>query len=281
MATIKGYGLSQDEAVKEIGRLGRKEAELFSGYLKKLPEKKWSNMSFCTEWTIKDVVEHILVAGMVMLTNGRTVMQGGSDFIGTNPADRAALKAKLSNLNRLELANKLVEDTQEIYEMLEKATPQQLNTSWRMRVGEVKFGGLGSLRLNELSLHSWDVRAVDDLTAKISRENLPMMLPGLIEFLPVLVDANTAQEISRLTYQFEVTGAVTGPAALTLDHGKTQVITDYVDKPDVALKIDADAFLRLTWGRLKLDWMINNGWIKIEGDQAAALKLTQIFQGIR
>lgn len=279
MTTTKGHNLNQAEFAAEVSRLSRRESDLFRDYMRNLPEKKWLNMSFCTDWTIKDVVEHNVVAGMGFLSVIRRALKGETE-LAYNKEFAESFEPQISNLNRLELANKLAEDTHEMYDLLEKASPEILNTPVKLRYGSVPLSQLGNMRLNELSLHSWDVRVVDDLTAKVSRDTLPLILPTLVKIMPGLANQPTLEKIDSLSYQFEITGSVTGPAAFKVASGKPISAPEYVDNPDVTMKIDADAFLRLAWGRLKLDWMIKNGWLKVEGDKDAALKLGQIFQGV-
>lgn len=280
MITTKGHNLQPDELAGEIARLARKESELFREYVRNLPEKKWLTMSFCTDWTIKDVVEHNILMGKNFLEIIRAVSKGETETLIYSRETNAQYEANLANLNRLELANVLAEDTHEMYDLLAKATPQMLETKIKMPYGYVRVGDVAGIRLNELSLHSWDVRVVDDLTAKVTRENLPLMIPGLVRFMPNLANRPTLEKVGNLSYQFEITGSINGPAAFSVNQGKPEATPDYVENPNVVMKIDADAFLRLAWGRLKLDWMIKNGWIKVEGDKDAALKLPEIFQGV-
>jgi len=148
-------------------------------------------------------------------------------------------------------------------------------------IGEVNFGLLGSIRLNELSLHSWDIRVVDNLSTKISRESLPLLFPGLLQVLPRLANRETVKQSGNLTYEFEIEGPVKGPVTVTLAAGQMLVQSNYAEKADVRLKLDADSFLRLSWGRLRnLDRRIKEGWVKLDGDLTTALRLNQLFQGI-
>ena len=56
-----------DTFIVQSGKQARQEANLFREHLKRLPEKRWMNQSFCTDWTIKDVVEHQARQGQRML----------------------------------------------------------------------------------------------------------------------------------------------------------------------------------------------------------------------
>ena len=268
-----------DSLLSEAGKQGRREVNLFRDHLKKLPEKGWLNQSFCTDWTIKDVAEHQVVQGLAMLEGARAVMSGHKIDI-FSPATIARYETQIADLNRLELADKLSQTTHELYDLLEQASPEQLAQRSQTRFGNLRLADLGSVRLSELSLHSWDVRVVTDLTAKVNRESLPLLLPGLVQLLPVLVNRTEANRLEKTGYQFEISGAARGPVSLLIENGQSKVSQEYLDQPDVTIKLDSEAFLRLSWGRLKnLDWMIRDGWVKVEGDQGAALKLNQLFQG--
>jgi uncharacterized protein (TIGR03083 family) len=278
MSTIQETPYSIDVLVAETSKQSRREAESLRDHLKKLPEKRWLNQSFCTDWTIKDVVEHQAAQGLAMRTATQAALQGKEPNF--SPEGLQAFVRQLEGLNRLELADLIAQTTHEMFDLLERATPEQLQKTTQTRFGKLALHNLGSFRLSELSLHSWDIRVVDDLTAKVSRESLPLLLPGLVAALPGLAHPETVQQLPALTYQFEVAGPVKGPIALSVAQNKVQAQRDYAEKPDVVLKLDSEAFLRLTWGRLNLKWMIRDGWVKVEGDQEKALKLNEIFQGV-
>lgn len=279
MTTTFQSDMPADTLIAETSRQARREADAFRDYLKKLPEKGWLNPSFCTDWTIKEVAEHQAAQGALMLDMVRASM-AGRPMPELTPDTIAAYESRLDGLNRLELADRLSQVTHEFYDLLEHATPEQLTRTSQTRFGEVTLETVGSFRLSELSLHSWDVRVVNDLSAKVSRESLPLLFPGLVASLPGLANQQTARELSGLTYQFEVTGSAKGPVALSLANNRVASRSGYAAKADVLIKLDSEAFLRMAWGRLKLDWMIKNGWIKVEGDEQNAYKLTQLFQGV-
>jgi uncharacterized protein (TIGR03083 family) len=281
MATTKTHGLSQQELFAHAARMGRAEGELFRDYLLKLPEKKWNNMSFCTEWTIQDVAEHNVISGLVFLESLEAVANGLPNLPRFDRDDFARFEQRVEAMSRSEMAHQIAADTHRMYDILQSFSPEQLATDWPTRFGMNKVGNILSIRLTELALHSWDVRVVDDLTARLNRDTLRVMVPGTVNFLGGLADKQIIANQPNLTYQFELTGAVPGPVTFKIEDGKPIATPDLEGDPVAYLKMDSDAFLRLAWGRLRLDWMIKNGWIKVEGDQEAALKLPQIFSGMR
>lgn len=278
MTNVWEQPLAVDTLVAEMSKQSRREAEAFRDYLKKLPEKRWLNQSFCTDWTIKDVAEHQAAQGLAMRTGIQATLQGKT--VNFSPEAFQQFEKQTDGLNRLELAEIIAQTTHEMFDLLERASPEQLSRSTQTRFGELALHNVASIRLSELSLHSWDVRVVEDLTAKVSRESLPLLLPGLVAALPGLVHPETARQLPTTTYQFEVSGPSKGPITLSLTQGKVMAQRDYAEKADVIMKLDSEAFLRLTWGRLNLKWMIRDGWVKVDGDTEAALKLNQLFQGL-
>jgi uncharacterized protein (TIGR03083 family) len=267
-----------DSFIGETAKQGKREADEFSLYLKNLPEKRWLNQSFCTAWTIKDVVEHQVTQGKLFLELVRSTLAGKETT--PNPELLSTIARSSENLNRLELADSLAATSHEFYDLLEKASVEELERPLNLPFAQAKLSTIGSFRLSELSLHSWDVRVVDNLTTKVSRESLPLLYPGLVKFLPALADREALKELNDTTYQFEINGAVKKPVALTFANGKMQVQEEYAANPNALIKLDADAFLRLAWGRLRMDWMVRDGWIKVEGDKDLALKLNSVFKGM-
>ncbi len=281
MTLTTEQNLPVDSLATLTNNQGRREAEAFRNHLRGLPEKGWLRQSFCTDWTIKDVVEHQVIQGLAFRDAVRQTIKGQelADLFGVEVTD---YKAQIFDLNRLELADRLAETSHELYDLIDAASPEQLEQTIPTRLGPMRLRDVGSTRLSELSLHSWDVRAVNDLTAKVSRESLPLLFPGLMTILPALVHQQTALDLqpAPITYQFELSGAVKGPLSLSIGGGKLKIGRDWQDEAEVRLKLDSEAFLRLAWGRLRVDWMIRDGWIKLEGDKDAALKLNGLFQGL-
>lgn len=279
MTDLLQQPLPIDSMMSETSKQGRREVDAFRDYLKKLPEKRWLNQSFCTDWTIKDIAEHQVAQGFLMLDAAHASLRG-TELPIFGPETLNRYTASLQDLNRLELADKLAHVTHDFYDLLDRASPEQLARPAAALFGNLSLSTIGSVRLSELSLHSWDVRVVDDLTARISRESLPLLFPGLVSFLPFLANREAAGQMPATTYQFEIKGPVKGPVALSFDGGQIISQPGYAEQPDVIVKLDSEVFLRMAWGRARLGWMIKDGWVKIEGDEQAALKLTDLFRGI-
>lgn len=267
-----------DTFISDTAKQGRKEVEAFSQHLKNLPEKRWFNQSFCSDWTIKDVVEHQVEQGVTFFKLTDLFLKDKDANPNQNIFEQA--KNVTLGLNRLELADKLVQVTNDFYDLIEKATPEQLLHTVPTPYAKFPLSAIASVRLGELSLHSWDVRVVDNLTAKVNRESLPLLFPGLVSFLPILANREVAKQMDSTTIQFEISGTIKKPIALILTNGKLQTVEHFADNPDTTIKLDADAFLRMAWGRLRMDWMIRDGWIKVEGNKDNALKLNELFKGL-
>ncbi len=280
MTATQNLQLPIDNLLEQTAVQARREVDTLRAYLKNLPEKGWLKQSFCTDWTIEDVVEHQIVQGLLFRDNTRLLIRG-QEPLPFSPEVVARYEADFTDLNRLERADLLADTTYELYDILEGASPEQLQGKMALLIGDVPLAILGSMRLSELSLHSWDIRVVDNLSTKISRESLPLLFPGLLQVLPRLANREMVKQSGDLTYEFEIDGPVKGPVTVSLAGGKVRVQSDYAEKADVRLKLDADSFLRLSWGRLRnLDRRIKEGWVKLDGDLDTALRLNQLFQGI-
>jgi uncharacterized protein (TIGR03083 family) len=278
MPTLDELNLPIDSLVQQTGKQGRREADEFRNYLKNLTDKGWMRQSFCTDWSIRDVALHQAAQGAIFRDNARALLQGEPPLDIRQVSSQ--YEAELQDLNPSELADRIAETTYELYELLENATPEQLRNKVRVPFGDVNLAAMGSIRLSELSLHSWDVRVVDNLSAKVSRDSMPLLFPGLLAAIPLLANSEVVKQTEHLTYQFELEGTVRGPVAVSLEGGQIKVQQDYVDDPDVRIKLDNDSFLRLSWGRLKnLDKRIKDGWVKVDGDPKVAITLNELFKG--
>ena len=104
------------ESFEERAKLYKSESERFQNYLKNLPDSEWSRQSACDEWTVADVVAHLVgnsefYAGTVARgLQGESSPPEGRPEAGTgHPSLSAATLAKSSIAARERLGDKLLE----------------------------------------------------------------------------------------------------------------------------------------------------------------------------
>jgi hypothetical protein len=150
--------------------------------------------------------------------------------------------------------------------------------------GIVKAQNFIELRLKELALHEWDIRAGLEPPAQVSPASLPAMLTTISESiasgslrwafwsgppLPVPV-----------RYRFAVTGPGPSKSDLVVDGTTLRLEAAGDATADVTVRCDTETFVRLVYGRLNLEAAVSAGHLTIEGNQHLGLALSQWFRGI-
>jgi len=150
--------------------------------------------------------------------------------------------------------------------------------------GIVKAQNFIELRLKELALHEWDIRAAQEPAAQVSPASIPAMLTTISESIasgslrwafwsgPPLP--------TPVRYRFAVTGSGPSKSDLVVDGTTLRLEAAGDATADVTIQCDTETFVRLVYGRLNLKAAVSAGQLTIEGDQQLGLALGQWFRGI-
>jgi uncharacterized protein (TIGR03083 family) len=187
--------------------------------------------SFCTDWSIAQVLSHVgsgAEIGLVMLP----VALGEGE-----PAGPEAFQPIWDRWNAKtpdeQAADALVADERHV-QTLEQLTDEQLAKIALPFFGmELDAVGLVRLRLGEHALHTWDVAVTSDPAATVSPDAVDLLIDNVAQF--------------RIT--------TTSPHRdWLLATADTVIVTDYPENgPDVPvgeIALPAEALLRLAYGRL-------------------------------
>ena len=135
-----------------------------------------------------------------------------------------------------------------------------------------------AVRLQELAVHSWDIRSGLDPSAQISQETLPWMVgrvqrwvdnafrPGLDLPAPV-------------TYRFDVAGPVPVREDFLVNGDTFQRVPNPQGPADVTFKCDTGNFILMIFGRLDVDRAVASGRLGVEGPKDLAANFTSWFEG--
>jgi uncharacterized protein (TIGR03083 family) len=219
-------------------------AGLVAGYA----DEQLAGPTGADEWDVSQVLSH-LGSGAEIAQNGlQAALEGkpnpGMEFNKTVWAryDGASRRDRLAWFLA---AN---EATTQSYESLNEETRDSLKIDMGFLPAPVDVATAASFRLNELALHSWDVRVGIDPAATIAPEATPHLLPRM-ELMAGFLGKPDALEGRR----FLIAVTTTGPASeLTLDLGeRVSVSAGAPERADGTLTLPAEAWVRLVTGRLK------------------------------
>jgi uncharacterized protein (TIGR03083 family) len=146
------------------------ESARLERYFRALPPEAWARPSACTQWQVQDVVAHLVgvaefYAGTVTRgLGGETAPPAGRSPAGTGTGASAAEGiAQRSIAARKSLGDRLLDTFaatgQHLNQVLKALTPAQRPIPCYHPGGMVPAENFIELRLKELGVHEWDIRA--------------------------------------------------------------------------------------------------------------------------
>ncbi|HVT70394.1 MAG TPA: maleylpyruvate isomerase family mycothiol-dependent enzyme [Trebonia sp.] len=203
--------------------------------------------SAAAEWDISQVLSHLGSGAEI----GEATLRAALDGRPRPETDFArGVWARWDAMGRRERADGFLAANTSLtglYESLPATVRQDLRIDLGFVPAPADVATAGRFRLNELTLHSWDVRAALDPAATLAPEAVPLLTPvaaamlGFIGKPDALGGAESVIEV-----------VTTGPALrLALHLGPAVSVSDDVPpEPDGTLSLPAEAWLRLLTGRL-------------------------------
>lgn len=219
-----------------------------AGRVAGLSDERLADPTGADEWDVSQVLSHLGSGAEISQNTLQVSLEGkpnpGVEFNKTVWARYDGA----SRRERLEWFLAANEALTQSFESLSEETRESLRIDMGFLPFPVDVATAASYRLNELALHSWDVRAGDDPAATVAPEATPLLLTvtgNLAGFL------GKPDALGGTTAVIAVT--TTDPARdLTLHLGeKVSVSAGAPEQADGTLSLPAEAWLRLITGRLK------------------------------
>jgi uncharacterized protein (TIGR03083 family) len=211
-----------------------------------LTEQELTGPSAASEWDISQVISH-LGSGAVI---GKAVLDAA--LAGNPPPGPEFNQAVWDRWNAMSATDRAAEfpvvDTAlvEAYQGLDPRTRAEQRIDLGFLPAPVDVATAGKFRLNEFTLHSWDVRVAADPAATLRPDAVALlldMLPMLVGFLgkTAPLDGRTVAVGVTLTDLDRRLG-------LSIADGVSLI--DAPGEPDATLALPAEAWVRLVTGRL-------------------------------
>lgn len=203
------------------------------------------------EWTSAAVLSH-LGSGAVIALAGLDAALAAEPFPGYEA--NQPIWDRWNAMEPEEQRDGFVEATtalQARYAGLDPATRQSLRVDLGFLPAPVDLATAAGFRLNELALHSWDLRSARDPQAEVHEDAVPILLDHL---MPMMLGwLGKAERLDGAPVSLAVALAdPEGHLGLELSPDRT-ALTTTPDAPDGVLTMPAEAFLRLLTGRLPAD----------------------------
>ncbi len=270
--------------VKLISRI----AERLESYLSSRPQENWSRPSRCDLWEVADVVAHLAGGAERQAQSMERGRQGRADQPeGFSPPDAVSMSASnaqrdITLRQRLadSLLNTFVENHARLHQLLTEFGPEEWEIPcWHARRGPIPARDYLDLRLQELVIHDWDIRAAIDPAAILDPEGARALLPVAQTWLAMTFRPGAKLE-APATYRFYVIGHPTASHDVTADGESFEIKAQGSNPADVTITCDGDSYLLFAYGRLDASGPGGLGRLDVQGNARLLEPFEQWFKGL-
>ncbi len=271
------------------------ETNRITAYLADLPAEAWAQPTVCEAWQVQDVVAHLVGVAEFYAGNvsrglqGDTTPQAGRPPAGSITAAMSAEGIALRAVaERQMLGDRLLTQFRtanaQLFDTLAGLEPEAQTVLCYHPGGMTQARQFIDLRLKELAVHEWDIRAYSEPSTPISTACLPAILR--------LIDGSVASGSLRwgfqpgaspappVRYRFDVTEPIPYQIDLIVADGAMQQDTVREASADVMFQCDTQTFVLLVYGRLSLARAWSEDRLTMAGDRNRAADFDQSFKGI-
>ena len=280
----------QTAAMTEMIDVMSFEASQLWDFMARLGQEGWSRPSACSGWTVGDVLAHLTQGASTWSATITRAMAGdanpppGERML--RPGERGSeVTAQRAIAFRQEMGETALLDAfrdgyQRLHSVLLGLQAEDWDKPCYHRRGVLPTRDYVGLRLQELTIHGWDIRSAFNKAATLSERPLQALLGVAQRFWLT----NTFRPVPGLTapirYRFDVPGPVPVRQDLLVsqDSFQREPVTDR--SADVTFRCTTGDYLLLVYGRLPLDRAVDTGRLAIEGNCEQAALFATLFQGV-
>ena len=268
-------------------KIVHEEAKRLEQFLSTLSLEDWQRPSQCDQWQVADVVAHLVgVQHAERITRGlHGDVTPSAGFVPSGTLNEDDLRDYMSQRAialRNQSSDQLLEafraEREQLDEVLTGMAPQDWEKFCYHPVGPEPIRTIIDIRLTELAMHGWDIRASFDPQASLSVDSIP----ALVNTIPRAVRRAFRPGANRtrtVRYRFHMTEPVAATTDILLNADGASVASDSQVEADVTFRCDTSTAISVIFGRIKLADAMANRRVRVEGDQELAVTFGQSFQG--
>ena len=256
-------------------------------YLSGLDQSQWSADSSCEGWAVADVVAH-LASGAGTWTNSLArAMDGdsgplpGQTFLGRGESGSSVISQGAISY-REEAGSKLLDNYISGYAGLQDQMDLLREEDWDKpcfhRRGNMRVGDYVALRVQELAVHSWDIRWGLEPGARVWEEPLPLLVDRVQRWLSNAFQPGLDLP-TPVRYRFDVAGPAPVHEDLLVTGDSFDTQKDAAGEADAVFRCDTGNYILLIYGRLEVTQAVTEGRLQVDGDMAQACNFTAWFKG--
>jgi uncharacterized protein (TIGR03083 family) len=276
-------------AMTDVVGLIRAEAAQLQNFMASLDSAAWARPSACTGWTVGDVFAHVTqgarnwsatitraVAGDANPPPGEQPLRPGERGSEVTAQRAIAFRQEQGEAGLLQA---FAEGYQNLHQVLLGLKPEDWDRPCYHRRGAMPMRDYVGVRLQELTIHGWDIRSAFDSAATVSERPLPALVGLTQRWL-----TNTFRPVPSLTapirYRFDVSGPapIQQDVLVSQDGFRIEPVTER--SADVTFRCTTGDYMLLVYGRLPLERAADTGRLEIAGNRAQAALFTALFRGV-
>jgi uncharacterized protein (TIGR03083 family) len=280
--------MSTREMTEVIGLTNTEASQLWD-FMVGLGQEEWARPSSCAGWTVGDVFAHLTqgahtwsdsitraVAGDANPPPGQQPLRPGDR--GSEVTAQRAI-AYRQGAGKKGLLQAFADGYHRLHQILLGLKPQDWDKPCFHRRGVMPVHDYVGIRLQELTVHGWDIRSAFDSSAELSQDPLPVLVGLVPRWL-----SNTFSREPRLPapvrYRFEVSGPVPvkQDVLVSRDNFLIEAVADA--RANVTFRCNTGNYILLIYGRLCLDCALDTGRLEIEGNRELASLFNIWFQDV-
>jgi len=273
----------------------RSESERIKQYLQALPPAALSMPSACTQWQVQDVIAHLIGVAETYASSVSRGLQGDTGPLpGRLPAGQATAALSAESIAQRSIAARQTLGDQllatfdaandRLNSLLGGLEPEQRSIPCYHPGGIVKAQNFMDLRLKELAVHEWDIRAALEPEAHVS----PACIPAIMTTISESIASGSLRWAfwsgpyltTPVRYRFVVTGLAPSKSDIVVERNMLRMEDAGDATPRVTMRCDTETYVLLVYGRLDLEAALASGRLTVEGDRELAIAFGQWFRGI-
>lgn len=270
--------------------LVQSESAKLGHYLSNLSQSAMEQQSACDEWTVADVVAHLIGGAQVFLEQLQRGLRGeasppeGQPAAGeADPAVMGSLNAQRTIFRRVGLGDRLLPAFQAINDQINQLFAELGPEDWAKPcyhpIGVISVGTYLALRLFELVLHGWDISSKLNPDARLTNESFPALL-DLISTPELNLAQFSVGDAPSGHYRFSIKDMPTTAYDIVVKKGGAQLEKASETLAGATLRSGAEDFLLLITGRLNISTAVSGGRLEIEDGNALPMIFGDWFQGV-
>lgn len=233
---------------RRVVDLLRAEYQRQVALLDTLEPAEWKGRTYCHDWRVYQVVSHLGSGPEIARGTLAHAVAGGPEF---GDAERRTVWDRFDHLRPEQVYPAYRETNDRFLAFLGSLSDQQLGSRapW-FAGGTVPLARLLAARLNEATLHSWDLRVRRDPAAQLTHENLADVLDFNLSAMDRNINVERAGQLDGATLEFHLENPP-GRLGFAIAKPMGSIRPGPVPEPDLVVRTPTEVFIRLIWNRYR------------------------------